>query len=117
MWKDKSNLKIRSSNLTGVQFPCKIKIAHLFRTVYTGMGFEYVTVGSVADKEFPEIMEVQKSKEVVLWGRLKSSADWILLDKAKIVINECRKQEETQMLQESVLISSLENMISIHSML
>lgn len=31
MWKDKSNLKTRSSNLTGVQFPCKIKIAHLFR--------------------------------------------------------------------------------------
>jgi hypothetical protein len=69
----------------------KLRLLTYSVTVYTGMGFEYVTVGSVADKEFPEIMEVQKSKEVVLWGRLKSSADWILLDKAKIVINECRK--------------------------
>ena len=91
MWKDKSNLKTQSSNLTGVQFPCKIRLLTDSVTVYTGTGFEYITVGSVTNKEYPEIMEVREGKEAVLWGRLKSGAGWIPLDKTKIIINECRK--------------------------
>lgn len=91
MWNDKSNSKPQFSNLTGVQFPCKIRLLTDSVTVYTGTGFEYATVGSVVDKDFPEIMEVREGKESILWGRLKSGAGWVPLDKVKIVINECRK--------------------------
>lgn len=91
MWKDKSNLKKQFPNLTGVQFPCKIRLLSDSITIYTGAGFEYVTIGSVSDKDFPEIMEVREGKESILWGRLKSGAGWIPLDNAKIVINECMK--------------------------
>lgn len=89
MWTDKNTLKMQSSNLTGVQFPCKIRILSDSVTIYTGAGFEYVTAGSVSNRDFPEIMEIREGKESILWGRLKSSAGWIPLDKAKIVINEC----------------------------
>lgn len=88
MWTGKINLKMQSSNLTGVQFPCKIKLLSDSVTVYTGAGFEYVAVGSVSARDFPEIMEIREGKESILWGRLKSSAGWIPLDKAKIMIKE-----------------------------
>ena len=88
MRNEKSNLKTQFANLTGVQFPCKIRLLTDSVTVYTGTGFEYVTVGSVTDRDLPEIMEVQEGKEAILWGRLKSGAGWVPLDKAKIVMSE-----------------------------
>lgn len=88
MWKDKSDLKMLSLNLTGVKFPCKIRLLSDSVTVYAGMGFEYVKVGSVSDKELQEIVEAREDKESRLWGRLKSGAGWIPLDKTQIVIND-----------------------------
>lgn len=88
MWKDESNWKTQLQNLIGVKFPCKVRLLCDSVTVYTGMGFEYVAVGSVSDKDFPEIIEVGEGKESRLWGRLKSGAGWIPLDKTKIVIGD-----------------------------
>lgn len=72
----------------GVQFPCKIRLLSDSVTVYTGAGFEYVMAGSVSNRDFLEIIEVREGKESILWGRLKSSAGWIPLNKSKIIINE-----------------------------
>ena len=88
MWKNESNLRTQSQNAIGVEFPCKIRLLSDSVTVYAGMGFEYVKVGSVSDKDLPEILEAREYKESRLWGRLKSGAGWIPLDKAKIIINE-----------------------------
>lgn len=90
MWKDENNLKTQPQNLLGVKFPCKIRLLSDSITIYTGMGLEYVKVGSVSDKDFPEIVEVGEDKESRLWGRLKSGAGWIPLSEAKIVINDER---------------------------
>lgn len=79
---------LNTQNLIGEQFPCKIRLLSDIVTVYTGMGFEYTTVGSVSNKDLPEIVEVREGKEAILWGRLKSGAGWIPLDKTKIVIRE-----------------------------
>lgn len=53
MWTDKNTLKTQSFNLTGVQFPCKIRLLSDSVTIYTAAGFEYVTVGSVSIRDFP----------------------------------------------------------------
>ena len=83
MWKDESNLRMQPQNVIGVKFPCKIRLLSDSVTVYAG-----VKVGSVTDKDLPEILEAREDKESRLWGRLKSGAGWIPLDKAKIIINE-----------------------------
>ena len=88
MWKDESNLRMQPQNVIGVKFPCKIRLLSDSVTVYAGVGFEYVKVGSVTDKDLPEILEAREDKESRWWGRLKSGAGWIPLDKAKIIINE-----------------------------
>lgn len=75
-------------NLIGVQFPCKIRLLSDSVTVFSGMGFEYISVGSISDIDYPEIVEIKEGKESRLWGRLKSGAGWILLDRTKIIINE-----------------------------
>lgn len=87
MWEDKRGFKTQLPNLTGVQFPCKIRLLSDSVTIYTGAGYEYVTAGSVSDKDFPEIMEVREGKESNLWGRLKSGAGWIPLAKARMILN------------------------------
>lgn len=84
MWKDESNGKTQLQNLIGVKFPCKIRLLCDSVTVYTGMGFEYVTAGSVSARDFPEIIEVREDKESRLWGWLKSGAGWIPLDNTLI---------------------------------
>ena len=88
MWTDKVYSETQSSNLSEVQVPCKIRLLTDSITVYTGAGFEYITVGSVSDRDLPEIVEVREGKESILWGRLKSCAGWIPLDKVKIIIDE-----------------------------
>lgn len=88
MWRDECNLKTQSQNIIGVQLPCKIRLHCDSITVYAGAGSEYVTVGSVSNKDFPEIMEVREGKESRLWGRLKSGAGWIPLDKTKAVLDD-----------------------------
>lgn len=87
MWEDKSSLRTQFSNLAGVQFPCKIRLLSDSVTIYTGAGYEYVTAGSVSDRDFPEIMEVWEGKESNLWGRLRSSAGWVPLAKARMIVN------------------------------
>jgi len=85
---NESNLKIQSQSFVGMQLPCKVRVLSDSVTVYSGIGFEYVSVGSVSDKDYPEIVEMREGKESRLWGRLKSGAGWIPLDKTKIIINE-----------------------------
>lgn len=62
------------------ELPCKIKICADSVQVYTGAGYEYVTVGSVSNADNPVIAEVKKEKHDKLWGRLKSGAGWIPLE-------------------------------------
>ena len=87
MRKDENNLKTYSLSLDGVKFTCKIRLLVYYIKVYSGMGFEYVKVGSLSVRDFPEIVEVGEDKKSRLWGRLKSGDGWVPLDEAKIIRN------------------------------
>lgn len=68
MWRDEDDMKTQSQNLNGVKFPCQIRLLSDSVTVYAGIGFEYVRVGSLSNRDFPEIVEVKEDKESRLWG-------------------------------------------------
>lgn len=87
MWKTKNG---ETGSGSAFALPCKVKICADSVKVYTGAGYEYVTVGSVSDADNPVITEVKKGKNDILWGNLKSGAGWIPLK--DIVINEGEKR-------------------------
>ena len=47
--------------------------------VYAGAGTDYVTVGSVSERDNPVITEEREDRHSELWGRLRSGAGWICL--------------------------------------
>ncbi len=85
MWKGETGLQTHSLNIGGVQFPCKVKLLVDSVTIYAGMGFEYVKVGSLSAWDSPQIVEIREDNASRLWGRLKSSAGWIPLSETKLL--------------------------------
>lgn len=67
------------------KFPYKIRLLEYTETVYAGAGVEYVVIGSVSERNQPEIVEERTGKGAERWGRLKSGAGWIMLDRTEII--------------------------------
>ncbi len=89
MWQEKSNIGTKAAqSIIGTKLPCKVKLLSDYVTVYTGAGFEYVSIGSVSDVDKPEIAEVKEGKESRLWGSLKSGSGWIPLDQVEVIQND-----------------------------
>lgn len=59
-------------------------------SIYTGVEFEYFSIGSVSDRDLLEIMEVKEGKNENLWGNLKSGAGWVPLASVKILENDIK---------------------------
>ncbi len=55
----------------------EIRLLVDYITIYSGIGFEYVKVGSLSVRDSPEIVEVGEDKKSMLWGRLKSGDGWV----------------------------------------
>lgn len=81
MWREKEDVKEKvQSNQKQLKFPCRAELLFHNVTVYTGAGYEYVSIGFISKEDCPEIVEVREGKRSVLWGNLKSGAGWIPLD-------------------------------------
>lgn len=82
MWE---NVKDAKKEWKEARLPCAVKLLCDKVIVYTGAGYEYVTVGSVTENDRPVITEVREGKKSTLWGNLKSGAGWIPLAQADIL--------------------------------
>ena len=85
MWREENEKRESNNNWKGVKLPCNVKLLCYDVTVYTGAGYEYVTVGSISENNRPVITEIREGKNSILWGSLKSGAGWIPLEQVEII--------------------------------
>lgn len=85
MWREENEKRETKNNWERVNLPCSVKLLCDNVTIYTGAGYEYVTVGSISENDRPVITEIREGKRSILWGSLKSGAGWMPLEQVEII--------------------------------